>query len=538
NGASSITEIVGCDTAIINHQALFNFNNAAQLLLKEFKVGLINEQVTSEAAFVSSTGLIKFENSAAAAQDLCFQNRNNGAIFNSSCGQMELFGTFENSSLILNQAFFRMMPTPDFTIVPIGGTFNNEGVIEDVQGKLQTNNINNTDAILRPTCLGNAQDGTIFEVVQLGSNLSFTIDTDWTVANVGAGTFDINTNTTTFQNPFPNQPVVATFAVTDDANNCTLNLSEPLDFTPNNQAVPINVGDDQTNLCTLNTLLSGNSPNQNTTGIWSFTDPADGAGIIFEPTNPESEFSGNFSQNYTLRWTQNATCGSGSDEVLIAFNGDTDNDFICDDEDVCADGDDRVDNNNDGIPDDCEGGNTPCSEDHVTVSENPIVAGTFHARQNLTSSGIIATNTDVVFKAGTSITLQAGFSANAGSNFLATIEACPATLVTREMDSQALNRNDFENHGDLKAYLPQKASVEVFPNPVHHYTTIAIDLPKTTSIQLDLHDLNGRKVANLFVSTLLKKGAHLFEWQCDQVKAGMYLVVLNGQIKTKLVIVN
>ncbi|MEM1121004.1 MAG: T9SS type A sorting domain-containing protein, partial [Bacteroidota bacterium] len=372
------------------------------------------------------------------------------------------------------------------------------------------------------------QNGTIAEVVQLGNNLSFTIGTDWTVANVGAGTFDVNTNTTTFQNPLPNQPVVATFTVTDNTNNCMLNLSESLDFTPNNQAVPTNAGDDQTNLCTLNTLLSGNSPNQNTTGIWSFTDPADGAGIIFEPTNPKSEFSGNFGQNYTLRWTQNATCGSGSDEVLIAFNDDTDNDFVCDDEDICADGDDRVDNNTNGIPDACEGSNTTCSEDNIAVNENPIVAGTFHARQILTSSGTVTANTEVVFKAGASITLQAGFSANAGSTFSAVIEDCPASLAERA----ALNHHDFQNHGDLE----QQPVVNIFPNPVQYATTLEIISPTTTTVQLDLYDLHGRKVANLVAKTLLEKGRHSYEWQRGNLAAGIYLVVLNGREVGKLVV--
>ena len=117
------------------------------------------------------------------------------------------------------------------------------------------------------------------------------------------------------------------------------------------------------------------------------------------------------------------------------------------------------------------------------------------------------------------------------------IEACAATLVSREVVNEVLNHHDFKNHGDLKNNFRQPASVKIFPNPIRQATNLEITLPDVTEVQLDLYDLNGRKVTNLVSPTLLDSGQHLYEWQCNQVEAGMYLVVMNGQKVGKLVIV-
>lgn len=159
----------------------------------------------------------------------------------------------------------------------------------------------------------------------------------------------------------------------------------------------------------------------------------------------------------------------------------------------------------------------------MTLNDNPILADTYHATQTITSTGTVANNTEVIFKAGTSITLSAGFHAVAGSDFSAMIEACPAALVSREV----LNHHDFKN----------QPIVNVFPNPVQYSTNLEIALSIPTEIQLDLYDLNGRKVANLVAPTLLSSGRHLYEWQCEAVEKGMYLLVLNGQQVGKLVVI-
>ncbi len=524
NVAASVLLIDNCDTAFINQRNLNNFNRDGQILIEDFKVGILNNRVTPAFASINNSGMLRIQNTPANANDLCLQNINGGFFTNNGCAIIELFGRFENkASTLRNFGFFILEQTPNFASITNEGTFQNDGVVEDVQQRLVGGSITNNDVLLHPTCAGNPQNGLIQKVIQLGDIPAFTIGINWTAPNIGAGTYTQEENETTFQNPFPDTSIIASFTVTDDIRNCVLNAQQTLDFRPTNQGIQTDAGTDQLDLCVLNTALAANQTAQNVTGLWSFSDAADGTGTIAEPSNPLSAFSGTFGQNYTLRWTQNATCGSGSDEVLITFNPDSDNDTVCDDEDICADGDDRIDNNANGIPDACDGDNAPCAENNLTLNDNPILADTYHATQTITSTGTVANNTEVIFKAGTSITLSAGFHAVAGSDFSAMIEACPAALVSREV----LNHHDFKN----------QPIVNVFPNPVQYSTNLEIALSIPTEIQLDLYDLNGRKVANLVAPTLLSSGRHLYEWQCEAVEKGMYLLVLNGQQVGKLVVI-
>ncbi|MEM6319281.1 MAG: choice-of-anchor Q domain-containing protein [Bacteroidota bacterium] len=169
-----------------------------------------------------------------------------------------------------------------------------------------------------------------------------------------------------------------------------------------------------------------------------------------------------------------------------------------------------------------------CTNNDLLIDENSTEAGIFQAVETITSDRIIAENTEVIFKAGTSITLQAGFHAEAGSNFTAQIAACPATLIASEP------RNTSNKVETTKPLLPK---VKVFPNPVRSYTNISIDLPEEQDVQVDIYDLNGRKITTIVPTTTLFAGTHTFEWSCDQVEAGIYFVVMNGQQVGRLAVI-
>lgn len=168
-----------------------------------------------------------------------------------------------------------------------------------------------------------------------------------------------------------------------------------------------------------------------------------------------------------------------------------------------------------------------CASTDLVLDENSTEEAVFHASATITSNRIIADNTVVVFKAGTSITLQEGFHAVAGSSFIAQIEACPATLIASEVRSRTISMNTIT-----------QPKVKVFPNPVRTYTNISINLPEEQVVQLEIYDLNGRKIATIVPSTHLFSGTHTFEWSCDQVQAGIYFVVMNGRQVGRLAVVN
>ena len=68
-----------------------------------------------------------------------------------------------------------------------------------------------------------------------------------------------------------------------------------------------------------NTFLAANAIQG--AGTWSFSNPADGLGIISNVNDPAAAFSGTAGQSYTLAWTLAETneCGASRDEVTIAF---------------------------------------------------------------------------------------------------------------------------------------------------------------------------------------------------------------------------
>jgi uncharacterized protein (TIGR02145 family) len=74
-------------------------------------------------------------------------------------------------------------------------------------------------------------------------------------------------------------------------------------------------GPDQAGGCTP-TWLEANTPIHGT-GAWTLESGANG--VIEEPNNPLSEFTGDYGSSYTLRWTITTVCDTSYDEVNIDF---------------------------------------------------------------------------------------------------------------------------------------------------------------------------------------------------------------------------
>ena len=177
-------------------------------------------------------------------------------------------------------------------------------------------------------------------------------------------------------------------------------------------------------------------------------------------------------------------------------------------------------------------------EINLNLTDNPLANGIYQAQEKLETTGEVNINagSEVMFKAGESITLNEGFHAIAGSDFTALIEACAAALVeSNPVGSRQLavgdeqeNNNDFTSH--------DQPALKAYPNPTRQLTTIELDLPKATPVQLDLYDLNGRKIANITNDAAMQAGRYQYEWQCENVPNGLYLLVLNGQAVNRLMV--
>ena len=65
--------------------------------------------------------------------------------------------------------------------------------------------------------------------------------------------------------------------------------------------------------------------------------------------------------------------------------------------------------------------------DHLVVNDNPMLSKEYKAQLTIESQGTVASDSTVTFTAGQSVTLKEGFTAAAGSDFLARI--MPSVVV-------------------------------------------------------------------------------------------------------------
>lgn len=99
---------------------------------------------------------------------------------------------------------------------------------------------------------------------------------------------------------------------------------------------------------------------------------------------------------------------------------DTDDDGVCDVEDVCPGFDDTIDNNNNNIPDGCEG---DCP---TVISElsNSTISHDTSAIVSILTNGKVTAGNEIEYHAGNSIELMHGFEVETGALFHAYIVAC------------------------------------------------------------------------------------------------------------------
>jgi len=159
-----------------------------------------------------------------------------------------------------------------------------------------------------------------------------------------------------------------------------------------------------------------------------------------------------------------------------------------------------------------------------------IASGTYQVSNTITTAGKIFSPSMVVFKAGTSITLTAGFEAKIGSTFNASIEPCAS-----------LNKETVEAR--TRDGLPAQASAEngldIAPNPFHAQATITYMLAETTEVTLTIYDLQGKRIAQPITRCIKEVGSYQMLFDAQNVPKGIYVVILqtaSGILSRKIVL--
>ena len=137
--------------------------------------------------------------------------------------------------------------------------------------------------------------------------------------------------------------------------------------------------------------------------------------------------------------------------------------------------------------------------------------------ETITASNSLSGTADVTYKASNTITLQTGFYAQSGVNFLATIEACVSTVAPTVLPSQERILN-----------TPKKiaSNLKIYPNPFSTETTIEYTLEKETPVALYIVDILGKRVANILDNQSQSAGGYQITFNRNQLKEGTYFVIL------------
>ena len=185
---------------------------------------------------------------------------------------------------------------------------------------------------------------------------------------------------------------------------------------------------------------------------------------------------------------------------------------------------------------------TPLSADDcpstLEITANP-ASGAFNAAQTITTSGTVEVTGTASFVAGTSITLNNGFHAKAGSVFSATISACTPSSLS---EAEVANLVQWESNKDLleiQQPLKNIEDMQIAPNPFSGITNVTFNLKKTMPISVQVYNSNGQLIDNLASEHLLQAGKHQFLFNGIYQPEGMYFIRLRTpeeQITKKIVL--
>ena len=67
-----------------------------------------------------------------------------------------------------------------------------------------------------------------------------------------------------------------------------------------------------------------------------------------------------------------------------------------------------------------------------------------------------------------------------------------------------------------------------YPNPFQGETTITIDVPRTSAVEMSVFDVSGRKITTL-MSEVMTAGTHRFNWNSEGLTSGVYLIRLQTE---------
>ncbi|MFK7932017.1 MAG: reprolysin-like metallopeptidase [Saprospiraceae bacterium] len=160
----------------------------------------------------------------------------------------------------------------------------------------------------------------------------------------------------------------------------------------------------------------------------------------------------------------------------------------------------------------CTGGNAGgvCEAGHNLTGT--IAAGIYRSQQNITATGTVANGSNVMLKAGNSITLNGGFTVQAGATFSAAIEACIPLLPPAISYRSEKKKDHF-------------AEMKLFPNPATEMLTVQLGSEREEVDYLVIYDNLGQTIYTINI----EEGQEQLQIDLQQsvFRTGVYLVALH-----------
>ena len=168
-----------------------------------------------------------------------------------------------------------------------------------------------------------------------------------------------------------------------------------------------------------------------------------------------------------------------------------------------------------------------CGENHTLTSPtNDAISGAvlqYEVNNSITASNTIFNGADVEYDAGNYIELIPGFEAQSGSTFEAYIDGCGGKqLAEVGYHNQKTNQIQHQS-GDVEPFILRN-----YPTPFTSTTTIEYTLSEAATVNLEVYNLTGQRVATLITGVEQQRGTHQISFEAYQLPAGVYYYTLQA----------
>lgn len=199
-------------------------------------------------------------------------------------------------------------------------------------------------------------------------------------------------------------------------------------------------------------------------------------------------------------------------------------------------------------------GDNTCDSVTMIRNEVPVPTGQYHAELTITSSGLVKVGSNVHYVAGESITLEAGFEVEFGSEFLAEIGPCtpaPQPVIQqlknrkekwRQKKAEKLkNKQSRTEPEPAPTYPVEKPWLRISPNPASDWASVEYNLPLSGKVRIGVFDASGQLVGWLLSGQFQEEGVYQKTLPAQQLPAGAYTVTMftgTGAVSERLVVVD